>query len=98
MCICTFKRLVVFNFPVLNAFIFYALIDAIEQKTDIPIPVPATDETNNEHLMKLLADEAQFALKGVDTEGTSAGHIRFSIWDLAGQTLYHETAHMLLTK
>ena len=59
----------------------------------------------DDHILKLLAQEAKLqCIEALERGGRGAAssgdedELRFSIWDLAGQTLYHETAHMLLTK
>ena len=61
---------------------------------------PETFEVDD-RILKLLAQEARLAAKERSLGSGLAvqeNELRFSIWDLAGQTLYHETAHMLLTK
>ena len=68
--------------------------------TDEKIKIASKED---EKMMKLLAEQGILACVGqLDSNGPEedidqADGVRFSIWDLAGQTVYHEAAHMLLT-
>ncbi len=47
--------------------------------------------------MSLLADEATLADAESEIASGTAGCVRFTIWDLAGQTVFYDLLHILLT-
>ena len=49
--------------------------------------------------MKLLAANAELGvLADLKQQGDPSAIIRFSIWDMAGQTVFYDMLHLLLTR
>lgn len=71
---------------------------ALEQ-SDRKTPTLFLDEVEDDGVVGLRELLANISLgTESDTDSAADDHIRFSIWDLAGQTVFYDLLHMLLTK